>query len=89
MSELIEGLEEDQEIPEGWERLDYLCYRDRGSKAYKHEDGTVIHVVDLHDTHEYRVLVVESEDEDMTEDVSTYRGAIEKAVELMKGIGGD
>lgn len=86
MSELIEGLKEDQEIPEGWKRLDFLCYRDTGSKAYKHEDGAVVHVVDLHNTHKYRVLLVESNDEELTEDTNTYKGAIEKAVEVMEDI---
>jgi len=89
MSNLIEGLKEDQEIPEGWERLDYLCYRGTGSKAYKHEDGAVVHVVDLYNTNKYKVLVVEANDEELNKDMNTYKGAMEEAVEAMQDIAGD
>lgn len=86
MSNLIEGLKHDQEIPEGWERLDYLCRRDTGSKAYEHKDGAGVHVVDLYNTHKYTVLLVESNGKEVNEDVNTYKGAIVKAVELMEDV---
>lgn len=43
-------------LPDGWERIEYLCYPRNGSKAYKStETPANVHVVNMYDTGAYTV----------------------------------
>lgn len=54
--------EYEMEVPEGWERIEYLCYPRKGSKGYKStETSANVQVVNMYNTGTY---VVNGEDKD-------------------------
>lgn len=75
-----------EELPEGWERIEYLCYPGKNSKAFKHKQKSYnVHIVNMYDTGKFTVNAEYPNAEWIDETVYSYSEAVELALKCMNG----
>lgn len=66
------------DLPDGWEKIDHLCYPRQGSKGYKRQDGANAHIINMYDTGAYIVQIETSDGVFHEERVNGYDTAIRR-----------
>lgn len=72
------------DIPDGWERIEYLCYPIDGSKAFKHDAGANVHIIDMYRTGLYVVQFEVEDGESREERWVDYTDAVKFAKDWME-----
>jgi len=71
-------------VPEGWHRIEHLCYPMRGSKGYRSDTTEAnVHVINMYDTGRYVINGEDKNGESFGDRETGYWNALDKAREWM------